>query len=280
MRTLKKFALLLALLPLACNVAEDGAEEVRIVSLGPNVTEILVDLGIEPVAVDENSFDIIDAPLILTWPLEAESVLVHSPTLVLASDIMVTPEINPLAALEDMGIEVVVIPTGNSLNGIEESINLTAAAVGLDGAPLIEEMRASIRETERAIAHISVIERPTVYFEISEAPYMFTFGRAAFLNELLEMGGGVNVFTGEDAWLSVSDEEILYLNPEVILTNISYLDDPIGEIMSRPGWGVLEATQTGRVYQIPANPTSRASNRVSEAVLAIAQALHPDAFEN
>ena len=43
-------------------------------------------------------------------------------------------------------------------------------------------------------------------------------------------------------------------NPDVNLTNVNYLDDPVGEILARPGWENVTAVAEGQVYALTAPP--------------------------
>jgi len=76
----------------------------------------------------------------------------------------------------------------------------------------------------------------------------------------------------------VSDEVILDADPDVILTNVSYLDDSVGEIVSRPGWEVLSAIQNERIYQIATNASSRPSHNIIHALEEMAVAIYPEYF--
>ena len=107
---------------------------------------------------------------------------------------------------------------------------------------------------------------------------MFSFGKGTFLNEMLEIAGAENVFASEDGWLSVTDEIIFAMDPDAILTNVGYLDDPIAEITSRPGWETLDAVSGGRIYQISANPSSRPSHNIVIALQEMAAAIYPEYF--
>ena len=44
-------------------------------------------------------------------------------------------------------------------------------------------------------------ERKSVYFEISAAPYCYSFGEGVFLDEMLELIGADNVLAGQEGWV-------------------------------------------------------------------------------
>ena len=118
-------AVLLAALPAR-------AEPPRLVTAGSAVTEIAAALGLAPqiVAVDTSGKEIEgmgDKPDVgYVRMLGAEGILSQKPDLVLVSG-----EAGPPPVLEQIraaGVEVVVVPNGNSLDSIDDKIRAVAAA--------------------------------------------------------------------------------------------------------------------------------------------------------
>ncbi len=73
-------------------------------------------------------------------------------------------------------------------------------------------------------------------FEIAALPNIYSFGQETFLHEMIELIGAKNAFADEESWISVSEEAAVAKNPDVILTNVSYIEDSVGEILARTGW--------------------------------------------
>lgn len=263
---------------------DEDDQTLRIVSLAPSNTEILVDLGFGDalVGVDTWSADITGLPADLAlfdfMALDAEELIALAPDFVFTHGISFVDGADPLSALSEVGIAVVHIPSSTSIAEIKSSIAVIANALDASAAGdlMISEMEEAIAEIQ-AIAE--TIEDPLrVYFEISPAPYMFTTGNGSFLHEMIELVGAVNVFAGEDSWFQVADEAILAENPDVILTNVDFLPDPLDEIVGRPGWDALSAVQEGRLHEIPQNFSSRANHNIVHALWAMALAIYPQYF--
>ncbi|MCL2422175.1 MAG: ABC transporter substrate-binding protein [Defluviitaleaceae bacterium] len=257
----------------------------RVVSLGPNITEIMVGLGVADtlVAIDEHAFDVAgiptDIPQLSIMPVDAEQLIALAPDLIFAADIVMVEGDDPFSVIAEAGITIVNIPYSDSIAGIMDDIHVIADIMGVAaaGEALIAGMEEGIQEIGRRAEAIT--ERRTVYFEISPAPFMFSFGSGTFLNEMMEIIGADNVLADQESWIAVSDEVILALNPDVILTNVNFLDDPVGEMASRPGWqDAMSAVQGGHIYQIPTNASSRPSQHVVEAMWAMARAIYPEYF--
>jgi iron complex transport system substrate-binding protein len=265
--------------------AEDtDVPELTVITIGPNVTELWVEMGFGEtiIATDAFSADIPGVPqgipLLDMMALDVETILMHEPYMIIATE-MIKMGTDPLALVAQAGTRVVYVPVANSIAEIIESISIIAEGTGLSGFDwrIIENMQNEI-EKARAIA-ATISERRTVYFEIDSAPTLFTFGEGSFLNEIIEIIGAENIFANYGTWVAVADEQILARNPDVILTNVFWLDDPLGEIKHRPGWDGLNAVINNRVYLIDADASSRPSHNVIKAMWEMARAVYPEYFD-
>ena len=95
---------------------------------------------------------------------------------------------------------------------------------------------------------------------------------------MLEIAGAVNIFGDQNDWIGVADEVLLEKNPDVIFTSASFIDDPVNEIMNRPGWDAITAVQNGDVFTIDSNSSNRQSQNIIKALQEIAKAVYPDKF--
>jgi len=256
-----------------------------IVSLAPAITQVLEDLDAKDrlVAVDTFSpFSVAgldDLPQFDMMLLDLEQLLVLAPDVIFASEISFGMDADVFAPLIDAGMLVVKIPTSHSIDGIADDVQFIADVLGLhaEGEALVSEMQAEVAEI-RAIG-ATIADSRTVLFEISPSPYLFSFGSGVFLNEMIEIVGAQNILSSEIGWLPVSEEVIIYNNPDVILTNVTFLDDPVQEILSRGGWSGVSAVANGNVYRITEDLTSVPNHRIVEGLREIARAVYPEYFE-
>ena len=56
-----------------------------------------------------------------------------------------------------------------------------------------------------------------------------------------------NIFSNISGWAEISEEQVITANPELILTTVNYLDDPISELLGRAGWETVEAIQNKNI---------------------------------
>ena len=121
-------------------------------------------------------------------------------------------------------------------------------------------------------------DKKTVYFEISPAPSLFSFGKSTFLNEMIEILGAKNIFADEDGWVSPTEESIIDANPDVIITNASYMENPTEEIKSREAWDTITAVKDNAVYLVDKNASSRPSQNSIKSLEEIAKAVYPEYY--
>jgi len=258
----------------------------RIVSTAPSNTEIIADLGMahKLVAIDRHSANVegipAKMPLLDFFYPDAEVIVSLEPDIIIASGHNPTGSgEDPFRLLREMGIPVVYISMSKSIDDIYRDIAFIAdlLQVQTKGEELINSMKAQIAEITQKTAHNE--NRKTVYFEISAAPDMMSFGRDSFINDMISVIGARNIFGNEDWLVTPSAEAIINRNPDVILTNVNYIDDPTGEIKSRPGFNHINAVINDRVYQIDTDSSVRPSSRIILALRQMSQAVYPEAYE-
>jgi len=261
-------------------------EEINsIITIGPSNTEIVAALGFADkiVQADMYSFDVPGInPDICTYDLLApdlEHIVSLNPDIVFVQGFTRThDEDDPFSQVTAAGIFVIDIPIATGIEHIKEDIRFFAKVLGTEsnGKTIITEMEAEINRVQDIAGTIS--EKKQVYFEISPSPWMWSFGKGTFIQEMLEIAGVINIFAEAGDWISVADEVILELNPDVILTSVDYMDDPTEEIKSRPGWEAITAVKNGDVYYIDANTSNRQTHNITKALWEIAGAVYPEEF--
>jgi len=258
----------------------------KIISMGPSNTEMLVALGLgdKIIAIDTYSIGIPGVkdglPMFDMMNPDAEQLVALSADLIILTGMMMIAGQDPLKAVSDAGARITYIPTSDTIADIIKDIEFIGKVTKTDAVAsgLIKTMEAAIDEiTAKAKA---VTDKKTVYFEISPAPYLYSFGKGVFLDEMISLIGAVNVFADVDSWISVQEENAILLNPDVILTTTDFLDDPVGEILGRAGWNTVTAVVNKDVHYIDANASSRANHNIVVALKQMAEAVYPDIFND
>lgn len=233
------------------------------------------------VAVDIHSANIEGIPagiptLDFFYP-DAEVIINLEPDIIIASGHNATGTgEDPFRLLSEAGISVVYISMSKSIEDIYRDIAFIAELLGAQkkGEEVINSMKAQITELTYYLPNIDTPK--TVYFEISAAPDMMTFGKDSFIDDMIKTIGAQNIFANDNWLVSPGAESIIDRNPDVILTNVNYIDDPIGEIKSRPGFNHINAVINNRVYQIDTDSSVRPSPRIILALRQMAQVVYPE----
>ena len=256
----------------------------KIISMSPANTEILIELGFgdKIVATDEYSKDIKglpkDIPLFDMMAPDAEQIVALEPDIIFTTGMSMAEGNDPYKPIKDMGICVVFIPSSDSIEGIYDDFMFFAKSLGAEdkGIEIVNGMITKIEEIEKKASTID--NKKTVYFEVAEAPSLYSFGKGVFLNEMIEIIGAENVLSEYDMWISISEENVIASDPDVIITNVDYIENPVEEIKSRPGWENMTAVKNNDVYYVDNYATSHANHNIIIGLEQMAEAIYPDIY--
>jgi iron complex transport system substrate-binding protein len=142
----------------------------------------------------------------------------------------------------------------------------------LEAYALTSEMESKIEAIADATSELE--ERPRVFYIVWHDP-LWTAGSGTFIHELIEKAGGVNICQNITGYTTISIEEIVARNPEVIITSEWSYDWAINatELAS------TNASQTDRIYQGDDDLVQRPSPRLVEGLEWFAHFIHPEIFE-
>ncbi len=255
----------------------------RIISLSPSNTEISFALGLgdrivgvteycnyPPEAQDKGIVGGFDSPSI-------EKVVELEPDLVLASTI----HNEEVPRLEEMGIPVLVIESSR-VEELFESMALVAEITGFEeaGEELINSMKERIDAVQEKVGDIDPEDRVRVFYEVYSDPLM-TAGKGAFINEILSLAGGKNIF-GDVAenYPQVSAEEVADRQPDIILFPDYHgtAGTVLEEMAGRPGWESVPAVENKNLHAISDDAFARPGPRIVEAIEEAAELYYPDKF--
>jgi iron complex transport system substrate-binding protein len=260
----------------------------RIVSLAPNVTEILFAVGAGDRVVGVTRFcnwppEVARLPKVGGYTdLNVEAVLGLSPDLVIAS------RGNPktlLATLSSHGLKLLAAVGPESFEEIEHAIERVGRATDNErqARQVCENIRSAIASVRDAVKGVE--PRRRVYFGSLTAPY-WVAGQASFIGQCIEMAGGENIARrADDSWLILSVETIIERDPEVIIEGF-HADSGKGDHQSKllarlhadPVWSRVAAVREGRVYVLNDDIIHRPGPRVAQAVAEMARLFYPERF--
>jgi iron complex transport system substrate-binding protein len=277
-----------ALLGLACSQAQENGEAVfvdsvgrglrwksppsRIVSLAPNLTEILYRLGVEERIVGVTSY--CDHPEAATRkPTVGDFSTPRLERLLGARPDLIVMTWNEqaylLPRLEALGFKVAVLyPTS-----VRELTSVLRSLAQLFGKkPEVQGLLDSLHVVANGIR---VDHRPRVFVEICYSPLM-TADDSSFVGRVVELAGGNNVAENLPRdYCAVSPEMVVQTDPEVIL--LLGEDCTEQEVLDRLGWSAVAAVRTGAVCAYPTpDVLVRAGPRIVRGWADLVRLLHPE----
>ncbi|MEP7066336.1 MAG: helical backbone metal receptor [Gemmatimonadota bacterium] len=245
----------------------------RIASLNPATTELLFALGAGKRLVARTTWDV--------WPEAAravpdvgpglrpniEAVLARHPDLV----VLYASAENRVAAqqLRAAGIAVLALRTDKLADFARASRELGRAVGESAGAALVvDTMQRTLARVRAATVNL---EHPTVFWHVWDSP-IYTIGAGSFLDELLTVAGGKNIYGDRtEPSPQVSLEDIVARDPRIILAGVAGKST----MTTSPLWRGVRAVREGRVFVVDTNLVGRPSVRAGEAAASIARLLHP-----
>lgn len=264
-----------------------AAQPRRIVSTAPSITEMLYAVGLGDRVVGVTTYCHYPPqarlkPKIGTYTEPSlEQIAAARPDLVVIQK-------NPIqlaAKLERLNLKVLEV-SHDTVDEVYVSIQriADAAGVGAAGRKVNDRIRSALAVVQKRVA---VRPRQRMMFIVGRAPSriedLIAVGRASYLNGIIEIAGGDNVFKNAMApYPKIGMEEILSRNPQVIV-DMGDMSDTEGVTAAHKQATVklwskysgVEAVRVGRVFAVASDIFTVPGPRMAEAAKAFAEMLHP-----
>ena len=260
-----------------------AVEPTRIVSVAPNLTEILYALGLDD-AIAGVTLDsdypprAAEKPKIGTfWQPDIEAIVALAPDLVVALDFQQQKSL--VQRLQRMGYACLVADIW-TVADFFDAVETIGAATGRasQARTLVAGIQSRIRQLEVSLAGQT---RPRVLWVVQRDPLRVA-GRDTFVNELIELAGGENAIGATlHKYPPIGAEQIIAADVEVIIEPAMIGDDLSQQhelamaYWSR--WPNVPAVKSERIHVIDGDLVSRLSPRLYEGIETIAHCLRPKA---
>ncbi len=255
----------------------------RIVTLAPNITEIVYALGLgDKLAGDTSECD--DPPAAESKPHvgepenpSLEAIVSLHPDLVLAADSI--NRVDTIDALERLGIAVYTAGGDTeTVLGILDSIGKMADAIGAKtaGDQLVAQLRRRLDALDARLR-----DRPPVHvlFIVWLDP-LTTIGQNTFIADALRWAGAESVVLSKQNWPKINLEEVLRLEPDYIVFAGGHGESAraeLADLRSRPVWRDLDAVERGHVVDLNEDAIRPAPGLV-DAIEQLAREVHREVF--
>lgn len=265
----------------ALGQAVDARPEGRILSLGPDITEIIAALGAGDriVARDRAS----------TWPAQMAALPSVGPRRKLSPEGVMSVQADLIIAAEDIGppevleflrhqpIPLVLVPRDFSLDGILTKIAIIAAALDRqgEGRDLSARIAAEYRAAEARSRDIPDDARRRAVFFHGLTSFSAA-GSDTAAGEILRAAGARNIFADHSGYLSASPELILERDPQVVVLMPDGKGGPTPEhVFAIPAFAGTEAARTGGLIVLDDNLMIGFGPRTAAQIGKLARLLYP-----
>jgi len=251
----------------------------RVVALAPSITEMVFALGKGALLAGATAFsdfpeEALGLPAVGPYVHpDIERIAALSPDLCLA-----IRDGNPLDSvkrLERLGIPVYALdPRG--LDGVIQALENLGGLLG--AGEEAAGLTAAIRTCRDRIVEAAAASgtRPRVFFQVGVSPIV-SAGSGTFIHELITLAGGENVTAGPVPWPRLNAEQVLALNPEVvIITSMSGGPNQGEALQALERWRALSAAEAGRIHVAEAALFDRPGPRLILALEILARCVHPE----
>ena len=254
----------------------------RVVSLAPNITEIVYALGQAHRLVGVTTYsnypaDAASLPKVGSYVhLDLERIVSLAPDLCLA-----IKDGNPITAisrLESLGIPVYAVDP-RDLESVMDTMSRIGGLLQADkeAQQLVAGMRRRIQAVESLVA--KTVSRPGLFFQIGVSPIV-SVGTNTFIHELIVRAGAWNLAEGDIPYPRFSKEQVLGMAPDIIIiTSMSH--KAVFEKIKQDWyqWANLPAVKNDRIYFKDSSLFDRPSPRLVDALEILVRLVHPEMFE-
>lgn len=256
----------------------------RIVSMAPDLTEILFSLGLEDnIAGVTQDSDYPPAaarkPTLGTfWQPDIEAVVALRPDLVVA--LSFEPQRTFAGRLTRMGYRCLMLDIW-TVDDLFQAIETLGEVAGRQpqAQQLRDTMKARLASIQSAVAGKDKVK---VLWVVQRDPLRVA-GRNTFINELIELAGGENAIgTTVNKYPAVGGEQVIASAPQVIIepkmTSGDLAEQRAEAVSYWRRFTTVPAVADGRIYVIDGDPVSRLGPRLCDGVEIVARCLRPEAF--
>ena len=211
--------------------------------------------------------------------VQMEEIQKVNPQVVLASNK------NQIEMARNAGIPAVRVNFAD-YDGLRKTVTITADVLGGKAPEIAKQYIAyldgKIKFAEERTKSIDDANRPSVLHIVGGDNLLKVDGHKTIIDEWIRYAGGKNAITADGPQITVTIEEIVKADPDIIIIGGTQSRKGIDQLMNDPQWASLKAVQNGRVYSNPVGTFNwdRYSAESALQILWAAKLIHPELFND
>ncbi|MDI9520625.1 MAG: ABC transporter substrate-binding protein [Bacillota bacterium] len=247
----------------------------RVVVLQPGDAEILYAIGAQDVLIGRGEYvnypqEVLSVPSVQSgYEINFEQIIALNPDVVIMTKM--GQKVEDQQKLLDAGIQT-FMTDAQTVEDVYEAVALLGQLTGKteNAEEVVASMKAGFDALSEKAAGKSGV---TVYFEASPLEFgLWTTGKNTFMDDIAGILNLDNIFADVEGWNSVSEEQVLSRDPDIIVTTTMYFGEgptPVEEIMARANWGQVKAVKNNKVFNADADAITRPGPRLVDAAEAL-----------
>jgi iron complex transport system substrate-binding protein len=243
----------------------------KIVTLNGGITEIVAALGHEK--------EIVGTDVTSTYPeslkatakdlghmrsMTIEPIMAVSPTLILASDKDINPEL--MGKIKSSGIKTEVFQQEFTVDGTKKLIADVAKAIGnTDYQKLNDKIDADLKQVQ------PIAKKPKVLFIYARGNMLMVSGKNTPMAALIDLAGGENAVNDFEDFKPLTPEAVVKANPDVLFFFTSGLQGAGGNegALKMPGVSQTNAGKNKKIIAMDGGLISSFGPRLGEAAVGL-----------
>ncbi len=246
----------------------------RVISLAPNITEMLFAIGAQDLMVGRTTYCNYPPAATRIEPVADIQQLNYEKIIALKPDLLPMTFVGNMKTsynkLKELGLRPFLLHD-STIGEVIQGFEVLGALVGRTEAG--EAVAGRLRRTVDSIRTLAGNDSVTVFVVIDRAPLMTVSG--GFIAEMLSTAGGRNIaHGGVTQYPTFSREELLRRDPEVIIVPGPDWQGVSDLLNTYPEWHRLRAVRNNRVYVLPSDVIERPGPRIGIGLELLYRALH------
>ncbi|MCM1989914.1 ABC transporter substrate-binding protein [Oceanirhabdus seepicola] len=248
-------------------------EPEKVISLAPNISEIIYALGKENLLVGRTALcDFPESILGIEsigdfYNPNIDKIVELTPDIIIMSSLASE---KTLSKLDELKLPYMVINEDESIEGTYTCIEKIGYVLNSEkeSEDLINEMKTKIGDIS---SKVSKSNKPRVHFIVD---FGYSAGKDTYISQMINAAGAINAADNITGW-NYSLEKLIESDPDIIIAPKKL----IAQVLERNGYKDLRAVKNKKLYVIDDAVISRQGPRITDGIEILARIIHPDEFK-
>lgn len=200
-------------------------------------------------------------------------------------DVVIVANHEQAETVRSAGLKAVEV-TFQNFDELKETVNITAKVIGPDAEKRAKEytdyLDVNIKYVEDKLKDIKDEDKPKVLHIAGGEELTKIDGAKSMIGAWMDVSGSVNSISDEANLATITLEEIIESNPDIIIIGGTQSKEGIDKIKNDPAWADVTAVKEDKLIRNPVGTFNWDRYSAEEAlqILWAAKLFHPDKFED